>query len=167
MKRRILWLVVVLLLVLNTACSSSASLPRQDVPTPSSSVSMPAASATIAAKGSTATSVPAISPTPSRPFPTGTFKANRPQNVELLVFKQDGTFYYVDLPNAVPEGTYTVSGDHMTFTETASQTLCDRQGQTGEYLWSYDGSNLVFKAVKDDCFQRRMEFPASEWVKQP
>lgn len=138
MNRKPLWVVAVLLLLLSTACGSPAT------PVP------------------TTTLAPTPMPTPSGPIPTGSFKADHAASILDLKLKEDGTFEGLGA-GMVPTGTYPVSGNHVTFTETAG--IC--VGKPGEYIWSFKGSALTFQVVHDDCSQRAWEWPHSSWVKEP
>ncbi len=134
MKRKILWTAALFLFALSSACSSAA--------TPASAGSL----------------------TTSGGFPTGSFEPNHPVNVKTLVLKKDDTYYFQGIPDAKPLGTYTVSGDRVTFLESPKGTsLCPKQ--TGEYTWSFDGSALVFKVMSDICDERRIELTNSTWTR--
>jgi hypothetical protein len=166
MKSKILWVAAVLLLVLSTACSSSAVAAPKQAPAQSSNAVTPASTLTLPLNSITTTATLTVSHTPSGPIPTGSFKPDHPLSVLTLILKPDGTYEGLGPPGKTPIGTYIVSGDHVTFTEAAVEGL-ECQGKPGEYTWSYDGSTLVFKVVNDDCGQRRVEWPFSKWVKQP
>ncbi len=67
------------------------------------------------------------------------------------------------LENATDSGTWTFSGDQVTFHE--DQYLgCT---QTYTYQWSFDGSALNFTPIADTCAPRVTIESSHSWVKQP
>ena len=136
MMSKTLWVTAVLLLVLCTACSSTS----------------------VAAQNGSPCAMP------SGGIPTGLFKANHPAYTKTLLLGADCTYQQAGIIEGDKVlGTYTVSGDHITFTETDGGCV----GQPGEYISSFDGSALVFKMVKDECSFRRVDLANSTWTKQP
>ncbi len=193
MNSKILLVTVIFLLAMTTACGSAAiAAPTQGssalLPAATGIVA-PDSTATLAATDTLMpTSIPATAtvelPAPSNTvpapagsanssggFPTGSFKPNHPVHIKNLVFNQDGTYQMLGIVEAgqtaaVPVGTYTVSGDHVTFLESAaSVSVC--QKDSGEYSWSFNGSALVFQMVNDNCDERRIDLTNSTWTKQP
>jgi hypothetical protein len=63
-------------------------------------------------------------------------------------------------------GTYTVTGDQITFTPTIShETLpCT---DPGTYTWTFDGQALSLKPIEDTCATREWLFETGPWVMQP
>ncbi len=158
MISKTLWVAAVLLLVLCTACSSTSAAAQNG------SAGMPVASATLASNSSAATGTPAVCAMPSGGFPAGSFKADHPAYTKKLLLGADCTYQQAGIIEGDKVlGTYTVSGDHITFTETDGGCM----GQPGEYISSFDGSALVFKMVKDECSFRRVDLTSSTWTKQP
>jgi hypothetical protein len=164
MNRKSLLLTSLFLLVLTAACSNAANA----VPTQGSGAAMPATAETVAA--TTATLEPTKSIVSSG-FPTGSFQPNHPVHTKILVLKEDGTYQNLGIVEegktaAEPAGTYTVSGDHVTFLDSpGAASVC--QKEPGEYTWSFDGSALAFKMVSDECSERKIDLTNSTWAKQP
>jgi hypothetical protein len=89
-------------------------------------------------------------------FPTGTFSNGDWQ----WEFKEDGTSF-TSGPIGSETGTYTISGDQITIT-------CQCCGDiAGTYSWTFDGAILGFKAIQDDCENRRGVVDKSQWTKTP
>ena len=164
MKSKILLMAAVFLLVLNTACGSAAT----SAPTQASSAAMPAATETAVPSSALTAIAQAIA---SSGFPTGSFKPNHPVHTKTLVLNPDGTYASLGIVEngqtaALPKGTFQVTGDHVTFLESSdSISVCPKE--TGEYTWSFQGSNLVFKLVNDECSERKTDWINSTWTKRP
>jgi hypothetical protein len=99
----------------------------------------------------------ATAPQSSAPLPTGTFRAiDASLHVEfLLEIKSDGT-YNITAANQSAGGTYTLNQNQITVTS----TICPAPKDTATYSWSFDGSKLVFTAIKEECNDRWRAFNA-------
>jgi beta-lactamase regulating signal transducer with metallopeptidase domain len=95
-------------------------------------------------------------------FPAGTYQDNAIHTIDgkqfktsfIVTFEADGRFTarLTDAPKGVKgEGTYVVDHNQFVITEGhhADEDLpCSKPGK---YTWSYDGKDLSFKKVEDDC----------------
>jgi hypothetical protein len=104
----------------------------------------------------------AAAPTPGGPFPVGAYTAKSNPDIKLL-FTQGGSYTFGI--NGEVKGTYVISGNQITFTETVGGTA-QCVGIPGTYTWSFDGSTLTFQLVQDDCAPRKNDW-TNAWVKQP
>lgn len=84
-------------------------------------------------------------------FPIG-FYVNENGNEEIE-FNEDGTFSYFLGQATTPEvsGRYSIDGDTFTLEEDDAG-VCVSPGTS---TWSYDGANLVFRVIEDECEERR------------
>jgi beta-lactamase regulating signal transducer with metallopeptidase domain len=95
-------------------------------------------------------------------FPAGTYQDNAIHTIDgkqfktsfIVTFEPEGRFSarLTDAPGEVKaQGTYVVDHNQFVITEGhhADEDLpCSKPGK---YTWSYDGKNLSFKKVEDDC----------------
>lgn len=101
----------------------------------------------------------ACAPAAAKPaFPIGTFHPVNVVELSTLTFRADGK-YTTDEPS----GRYVVTGDTIVFTEDFGGCI----GTPGTYTWSFDGSKITFKLVKDDCPRRVSDWTSGAWIKQP
>lgn len=94
-------------------------------------------------------------PTPgetSVEFPLGRFGGGMG---EEFMFFENGTFEHFFEPtgNQVQgSGTYTVTGDQITFINTKGDCVGEDEGL---YSWSFDGEKLDFSVLRDLCSMRK------------
>jgi hypothetical protein len=89
-------------------------------------------------------------------FPTGIFtKANWTWEINA-----DGS-YYSHSQVATEHGTYTVTGNQIVI---VGDIPCE--GIKGSYTWAYDGKELIFEPIDDQCTDRR-NFTRGTWRKNP
>ncbi len=97
-------------------------------------------------------------------FPNGKFVSDKDPKV-YWQFTPDGTWDYHS-PSGLPlEGTYTISGS--TYTETYNNAMfsdSDNCNKPATYTWSFDGSNLTFKVLSDQCAVRSEWYTNSKFV---
>lgn len=65
------------------------------------------------------------------------------------------------------EGTYTISGDEITFTDEAGPNREVGEKQSGTYRWTLPGWGLMLKPVKDESLGRMGLFVGGLWVRTP
>jgi hypothetical protein len=89
----------------------------------------------------------ALSACSNKEFPTGTY-TNAGSVVE---YREDGTYtYWVD-GEVVAEGTYTVQGDEVQFTD----DYCAEYANPGTYKWQHKDNKLSCEVIDDLCAGRR------------
>jgi hypothetical protein len=119
-------------------------------------------------------------------FPLGTFvKTLEESDVEDLVpeqllpivvgsysitYNSDGRFslsFVGDGTAGGASGTFSVSGDEITVTETGILGHCvQADAPSGTYTWSFDGSALNFSVVSDDCQKRMVSTTTKPFIKE-
>ena len=96
--------------------------------------------------------------TPVLSFPVGIFT----QGGWTWEFKSGGS--YTSKSNSVEEnGIYTVIGNQIALH--GDYAPC--KNIIGMYTWTYDGNNLNFTTVKDNCADRRKVVGESSWLNKP
>ena len=103
----------------------------------------------------TATALPTPGPA-TTDFPTGVFVFGGSRRWEL---RADGTDLWTGY--ASDEGTYTVIGDQIVF----KGGWCG--DDEGLYTWTYDGTVLQCKVLRDRCARRRAEMNLTKWKRAP
>jgi hypothetical protein len=74
-------------------------------------------------------------------------------------FSSNGTWNFTLDGSAFANGTFAVSGNQLTWTDTGGHGSCAQLGAafaSGTYTWSFDGSALTLTAVSDSCTGRRV-----------
>ena len=153
------FLVFALLSVALTACApASTPIPSTENPVPTPTPTQPTAIPSV-----TPTVTPTV--TPSGPFPTGIYKADYPLMVTDLIFREDGTFTrLIPSEDVTITGTYEVTGDQIVLNEDPRNPCF---GVPGTYIWSFDGTTLTLRDVKDECQLRRYNLRLRTWTRQP
>ena len=91
----------------------------------------------------------ALSACSSKAFPTGTYTC--PGGV--VEYREDGTFTLMrENDIVVTEGTYSVKGDEIQFTD----SLCaEEDANPGTYKWHHEDDKLKCELIEDPCEGRR------------
>ena len=95
-------------------------------------------------------------------FPSGTYTGGQ----DTVRFDSDGHFHVAAGKDNSVEGTYTASGDEITFTDVSGNMACVGKTAIGQYKWTYADNALTFNKVKDDCNDRSGDLTAQPWKKQ-
>jgi len=93
-------------------------------------------------------------------FPTGTYTGGGFE----LAFGADGVFTVSQNAKAVVKGNYVIEKDQITLNDKEGDFAC--LGQPGKYTWAFDGKNLSFTKVEDECGGRVQALPAQPWTKK-
>lgn len=93
-------------------------------------------------------------------FPTGTYAGGGFE----LALGADGVHTVSQDGKVVVKGNYVVDKDQITFNDKEGDFAC--LGQTGKYKWAFDGKNLSFTKVQDECDGRGQGLTAQAWVKK-
>lgn len=98
----------------------------------------------------------AISACSSKEFPTGTFT----RGDFVHEFRDDGTFTYKSGDEVQTEGTYTIQGDEIEFTD----SYCDEENAgPATYKWQYEDGVLSFELVGEDLCEGRFAVLSVNW----
>ena len=85
----------------------------------------------------------------NKEFPTG--KYTRPGSV--VEYRDDGTYTYWNDGELVTEGTYTVQGDEIQFTD---DYCAEAYANPGTYKWQHKDGKLSLELIEDLCAGRRI-----------
>ncbi len=99
---------------------------------------------------------PAPDSAESTTFPIGIFM----NNGWAWEFKDDGT-YYAYSGDEDENGIYIVSGDQIMIQGDYCEDV------KGSYTWTYDGQNLSFEVIDDQCTESKNSIVFGEYSKQP
>jgi len=106
-------------------------------------------------------SVSAASAAEAGDFPSGTYT-----DADITIaFDGDGHYRGSQKGAIEVEGTYTVKGDRVQFTDTNGPWACPMQ-QIGTYDWKVAGQHLTFSKVTDACKERVNGLTPHAWTKQ-
>jgi hypothetical protein len=84
----------------------------------------------------------------SKAFPTGTYTA-----LDTMVeYRGDGTFTWMSGDDVNTEGTYSVEGDEIQFTDSY---CAEEDANPGTYKWQHEDGKLKFELIEDPCEGRR------------
>jgi hypothetical protein len=91
-----------------------------------------------------------------------------------VTLKEDGS-YTIDWAPAEPQdgligvnGTYTVDGDQIVFTDVQGFAVCTpEEGVTGTYQWSLSGEGLTLTPVEDTCEVRVFVLSKRTFMREP
>lgn len=106
--------------------------------------------------------------TPGGPFPVGIYEPTRAYDANRLEFLADGTYTVnLALVKFVATGTYVVDGNEIVLHEESGPCSGRPGGYPGRYIWSFDGTLLVFTVIGDECPVPRPFDLQRQWIKQP
>ncbi len=82
-----------------------------------------------------------------------------------LILSDEGTFTTAQNGEVVVRGSYVVSADQMSFSDSEGKMACPEQS-TGTYKPALNGATLTFTLVEDDCAGRRIVLLSHPLTKQ-
>jgi hypothetical protein len=83
-----------------------------------------------------------------------------------IVLDDEGRFTAVQNGEVAVRGTYSVSGDQMTFSDVDGKLACTEDYVVGTYTAALEGATLSFTLVNDDCAGRRIILLSHPLTKQ-
>jgi hypothetical protein len=84
-----------------------------------------------------------------------------------LILGDEGQFTTSRNGEVMARGTYVVTGDQMTFSDSEGPMACRNEQAAGSYTPALDGATLTFTLVEDDCTGRRIVLTSHSLTKQP
>jgi hypothetical protein len=85
----------------------------------------------------------------SKEFPTGTYT----HDDSVIEYRDDGTYTYLNDGEVTAEGTYSVQGDEIQFTD---DYCAEEYANPGTYKWQHKDGKLSHVLIDDLCEGRRM-----------
>ena len=93
-------------------------------------------------------------------FPNGTYHTDHHK------LKIDSAHFTIStqFDQELVQGTYSITGNRVTFTETKFVVECKPEYSPYSYQWSFDGKDLVFSDPQDKCLNRVFLFTDHPWI---
>lgn len=85
----------------------------------------------------------------NKEFPTGKYT----RTGSVVEYREDGTYTYWNDDEVVAEGTYTVQGDEIQFTD---DYCTEDYANPGTYKWQHEDGKLSLELIEDRCEGRRI-----------